>query len=189
MQLQKNPNRADLLAPCQELCLIHTECFVRIIPQGSPGAGMLGRACGRTFPPSAGRGHTLPGCAAARVALPCCWFAAPLAGFHVSHQELCQHRFVMSPLTCVGKLSHLKPSWLQFTENRAQPLLLYGFVYSLCSLRLNSSWFMSAWCQSKLFSLDLCWNLILQTVTVCYWHYLNLVVSVFLTDVALVCFM
>lgn len=88
-----------------------------------------------------------------------------------------------------GMASHLNHSWLQFTENHGQPLLLYSFVYSLCSLRLNSSWFMSAWCQSKLFSLDLCWNLILQTVTVCYCRYPNLVIFVFLTRAALVCFM
>lgn len=55
--------------------------------------------------------------------------------------------------------SHLNHSWLQFTEKHGQPLLLYSFLYSLCSLRLNSSWFMSAWFQGKLFSLDLCWNL------------------------------
>lgn len=85
-----------------------------------------------------------------------------------------------------GMASHLNHSWLQFTGNHGQPLLLYSFVYSLCSLRLNSSWFMSAWCQSKLFSLDLCWNLILQTVTVCY---CRLVIFVFLTHAALVCFM
>lgn len=79
------------------------------------------------------------------------------------------------------RASHLNHLWLQFTEKHGQLLLLYSFVYSLCWLRLNSSWFMSAWCQSKPFSLDLCWNLILQTVRVCYCQYLNLVIFVFLT--------
>lgn len=149
-----------------------------------------GITCRGSLPSWAGRGHILPGCIAAPVVVAAAaWLLLWL--WSVFPIEPCTSSTALS--WGLGRAqemaSHLNHSSLLFPGSHGQTVLLYNLLYSLCSLRLSSSWFMSVWCQTKLFSLDLWWNLILQTVTVYYCHYVNLVIFVFLTRVVLVCFM
>lgn len=101
MQLQRNPNHPDPACPVSGAPPRTHRVLCRNGAQGSSSAGCRAEpVAGPSLPGR--RGARSSGCAAAHVPLPCCWFATPLAGFHVSRQDLCQHRFVMSPLTCVG---------------------------------------------------------------------------------------
>lgn len=71
MQLQKDPNHPDPTRPVSGA----PPCTHRVLCRNGAARELRcwvsGRTCGRTFPPSAGRGHTVPGCAAALL-LVCC---------------------------------------------------------------------------------------------------------------------
>lgn len=95
MQLQRNPNHPDaILAHVRSSTWYALSALQESSLQGCPVLGCRAEpVAGPSLPRQEG------GTQLQAVLLPCCWFAAPLAGFHV---PLCQHRFVMSPLTCVG---------------------------------------------------------------------------------------